>query len=351
MPAAMFQSINIGGGYGTGRELIEYFTRFGPQGGILGFCLTAAVMGLVLGLSFEFARISRVYDYRKFFQKLIGSYWIWFEVIFLTIAMITLAVVAAAAENILKDLFDIPTYLVLLFMILVVGVLSFYGREAVKNALTSWSAVLYLVLAIYVVIVFIRYGAVIREEVIHGGVLPGWEMGALKYAWYCSATVPAILFAARDIATTREAVIAGFGSSLFFIFPAFMFHFSFMTDYPHIVTEALPVYSIMGMLNLPLLLGAYTIVLFGTLIETCIGIVQAVNERIDGALLDKGYATASRRARLIVGVGVLILCAMLSRFGIITLVAKGYGLMAWGFLVVYIIPLFTIGVVKMRRNE
>lgn len=35
-PAAVFISVVMGGGYGTGREMIEFFTRYGLLGGLLG---------------------------------------------------------------------------------------------------------------------------------------------------------------------------------------------------------------------------------------------------------------------------------------------------------------------------
>ena len=36
LPGFVFQSIVIGGGYGTGRELVEYFLQFGPLGRAAG---------------------------------------------------------------------------------------------------------------------------------------------------------------------------------------------------------------------------------------------------------------------------------------------------------------------------
>ena len=36
LPGFVFQSMVIGGGYGTGRELVEFFLRYGPLGGLLG---------------------------------------------------------------------------------------------------------------------------------------------------------------------------------------------------------------------------------------------------------------------------------------------------------------------------
>ena len=42
IPGAVLQSVMIGGGYGTGREVVEFFTRFGALPGLAGLVLAAA---------------------------------------------------------------------------------------------------------------------------------------------------------------------------------------------------------------------------------------------------------------------------------------------------------------------
>ena len=46
----------IGGGYGTGREVVEYFTRFGAGPGLLGLALAGVGIAVVFALSLELAR-------------------------------------------------------------------------------------------------------------------------------------------------------------------------------------------------------------------------------------------------------------------------------------------------------
>ena len=48
VPAAVFVSVVMGGGYGTGREVIEFFTRYGLLGGLLGTAVAACVFATVL---------------------------------------------------------------------------------------------------------------------------------------------------------------------------------------------------------------------------------------------------------------------------------------------------------------
>ncbi len=43
LPGFVFQSIVIGGGYGTGRELVEFFLREGPAAGYLGMLVATLI--------------------------------------------------------------------------------------------------------------------------------------------------------------------------------------------------------------------------------------------------------------------------------------------------------------------
>lgn len=49
-------------------------------------------------------------------------------------------------------------------------------------------------------------------------------------------------------------------------------------------------------------------------------------------------------ARPVVAVTLLVVGALLAQFGLIGLVARGYGTLTWVFLVVVLVPLLTLGV-------
>jgi uncharacterized membrane protein YkvI len=73
LPGFVFQSVVIAGGYGTGRELAEFFLTYGPLGGLLAMLLvTTTIWSAVCASSFEFSRLFRSYDYRGFFKHLLG---------------------------------------------------------------------------------------------------------------------------------------------------------------------------------------------------------------------------------------------------------------------------------------
>ena len=109
VPAAVFVSVVMGGGYGTGREVVEFFTNYGLLGGLLGIGVAACVFALVLACTYEFARVFQVYDYRSFFARLIGPFWVCFEILYLLLFLLILGVVGSAAGNILEEEFGISS--------------------------------------------------------------------------------------------------------------------------------------------------------------------------------------------------------------------------------------------------
>ena len=76
---------------------------------------------------------------------------------------------------------------------------------------------------------------------------------------------------------------------------------------------------------------------------TAVGLLHGLNRRI-GFWLDR--VTGRERQRWLgpFASGALILLSLLlAKLGLITLIARGYGTMAWGFLAVYLLPLILRG--------
>ena len=72
LPGFVFQSMCIAGGYGTGRELVEFFLRFGPAGGLQGMIPATLVVSAGCIVAFELARMTKAFDYRSFLRILLG---------------------------------------------------------------------------------------------------------------------------------------------------------------------------------------------------------------------------------------------------------------------------------------
>ena len=349
VPGAVFQSVMIGGGYGTGREIVEYFTSFGALGGLLALGVAVVVLAVVLALTFELARLFGAYDYRSFFQQLLGNGWIAFEILIILQFLLVLAVLASAAGNILRDHFSLPYGLGLVFMLTVVAVLTFYGRELIVRVLTFWSLFLYTVLIAFVIQVFSGDWTVISAALQDAEILHGWSWSGFKYALYNLAAAPLLLYTAKSFTSRRESLHSGVIAAVIAALPALMFHLAFFAAYPAVLEQTVPVYWMMNALGMTTLVTVYSVMLFGTFIETGAGMLQGINDRIEVYLTEKRGTGTTRTVHATLAICAIAISALLSLAGITTLIAKGYGTMAWGFFIIYIIPLTTIGLARIAR--
>ena len=203
VPGAVFQSILVGGGYGTGREVLEYFTRFGALGGLWAAAVALVIFCIVLSLTFEIGRIFSAYDYRAFFKLLLGRFWFIYEIAGFILMMLVFAVLISAGSGVLSERFGVPVWVGMSLVFLLVGGLEFMGREVVMKVLTFWSVVLYVVFATFLFLVFNAIGDQMLEVFQTGEVHAGWGESGFKYAMYNMTGAPIILYVAREF-TSRK---------------------------------------------------------------------------------------------------------------------------------------------------
>jgi len=349
LPGAILQSVNIAGGYGTGRELVEFFTRHGMANGLAGMLLATALMSTVFAVSLALACRFHAYDYRSFFKVLLGRAWFLFEMLAVALFILVLAVMGAAAGEILSREVGLPRAAGGGALLAAVVTLNYFGRDWVTRVLAGWSAFLYVVFFAYFLAVLALSDPVPADAL---DWQPGgaWALSAFQYTLYNVAAIPVILYAARAIETQRQAVLAGLAGGVITMLPAVMFHLSCLTAYPHVIEETLPVYYMFERLSLPLLHGLYLLMLFGTFVETGAGNIQGLIERLDNWWRERRGVTLSRSTHAGIAALALGLSAVLSLVGVVDLIAGGYGRIAWGYLVVFVIPLFTVGVYRLLHK-
>lgn len=350
VPGLIFQSVLIGGGYGTGREIVEYFMKYGPLGGMLGmFLLTLVLWSLMLAVTFEFSRKFKHYDYRSLLLDLLGRFWLVFEIIFIALLIVVLAVIGSAAGVILRDFFGFPYIVGVGIMLAAVGFLTFKGSGLIERFLTAWSIFTYAVYVLFLIIAVIKFGPLIQKNLTGGIILPKWAIGSFKYSLYNMCVFPAVLFCIRNIETRKEAISAGVLAALIGILPGFLFYIAILGHYPEVISEEIPAVFVIQKAGVPFLLVAFLVMLVGTLVETGTGFIHSVNERVQSAFQARGKVFP-RWMRPVIAVLMLLVGLGLSTFGIINLVAKGYGLMSWGIFFIYIVPLMTLGLYKILKN-
>lgn len=350
VPAFVFQSVVIAGGYGTGAELREFFLEYGAIGGLVGMLAISMVMWAVIcAASYEFARVFKTYNYRSFFKELLGKFWFLYEICYIVLLMIVLAVVASSAGTILTELFGWDYNIGVGILMLGILALVYFGTEAIENVLSFWSFVLYAVYILFMLVVFVKYGGNISNALANGTMEPGWLMGGFKYGVYNLGIIPAVLFTLRDIETRSEAVIAGLMSGLIGMLPALFLYLSMLGYYPEIMDATVPTVYMLSNLGMDWLNIVFQIVLFGTFIETGAGFIFAVTERVDEALVERGK-TPSKALSVVITLALIVMGVFIAQFGLLSLIAQGYGTITWGFFFIYVVPVMTLGIYKVQKR-
>lgn len=351
LPGLVFQSVVIAGGYGSGREIVEFFLTIGPRSGLLAILIATAVWSLVCAVSFEFARLTGSRDYRSFFDHLLGRMGSTvYEVAYIGFMAIVLAVIAALAGSLLRDTFGVPYLMGVSLMVAVIGLLVFFGTDSIQKVLSAWSVVLYVVFAIMFAWAMRSFGPDISTAFGETSEASGsaWLQG-LKYAGYNLAVIPALLFSLESVRTRRQAVIAGVLAGPLAMIPALLFFVAMVGLYPEIVPEEVPANFVLDALGSGWFLITFQIMLFGTLIETGTGMIHGVNERIASRLALGGKEMAPG-FRVGIAVAFLVAAAGIAQFGLIGLIARGYGTLTWVFILIYVVPILTVGVLRILTD-
>jgi uncharacterized membrane protein YkvI len=348
LPGLAFKAVVIGGGYATGRELAEFFLPSGPWGGIVAMALATVIWSTVCVATFLFARASGARDYLTFVRALLGPGWVAFEIAYVLFVVLILAVFGAAAGAIGAATLGLPTLAGTLALMAAIALVTAYGTPSVERLFTYVSFLLYGVYALFVLLALTRFGDRIAQGFATHAPLHGWVAGGVTYASYNVVGAIVILPVLRHLTSSRDAVLAGVIAGPLAMLPALMFFSCMMAYYPEIGAATLPSDFLLQRLDLPLFRYLFQLMIFCALLESGAGAVHALNERIGNAWRRRHGTPLGRRARLGIALATLAVCMLLAeRFGLVTLIARGYRLLAWVFLLVYVLPLFTVGVSRL----
>lgn len=385
LPAVVLQSVLIGGGYATGREIVAYGARFGVRGWI-------AILGIFLGFTltafftFEVARRFRSYEYKSFIRHLIGPAWPAFDLLYVVMALVIIAVMASAAAHILEETLGVPSLAGTASVVLIVGVLSYHGASVIEAFKSAGTALLYLAYLTFSALVLAA-----RHEAL-AAVFAGWGAGGasggaagtlaggaadtaaaavdpnaslaailgtgILYVGYNLAVYPTALYTLHRQRRRRDTAWAALIAGVLMTVPFALTWLCLMTFYPEpaVFDAPVPWLPMLRSLGEPWLVGVFGVVIGWTLVETSVGLIHALLDRVDADLAraESGpLADITGLSSLQSGVlaaGTLIGAAFLSRVGIIALVSKAYSYLGYAFIALFAVPLLTVGAWKVLRG-
>lgn len=365
LPALILQSVLIGGGYATGREIVEFGAKYGAAGwlSVLAIFLGFTIMAV---LTFELARVFKVYDYKSFISELIWKFWPLFDLLFLVMAVLVIAIMAAAAGEIVEQTVGIPYLVTIVAIVILVGILTYFGARLIEEFKTVGTSLLYLGYIVFGLAVIIplwgdisaTFAAYETGYVDDASLGPVLQSGIL-YVGYNLVVFPAVFFALHRQATRKETVVAGILAGLLMTIPFALTYLALMAFYPAegVMGAGVPWLPMLEEVGGGWLVLMYGIVVGWTLIETSVGLIHAVIDRIDKNIEDIQVAMfedlegLSRMQSGALGAAILVGALLLAQVGIIPLIAQGYTLMAYFFLALFALPLLTVGVYRIANPD
>ena len=359
LPGIVLQSVLMGGGYATGREIIEYGGKFGAYGWISGV-FTLIAFAIIAILTFELARIFRIYDYKSIVKQIIGPFWPIYDILYVLLLFIIISVMASATGEILQQTIGLHYMFGVTILILVVAFLNFFGSAFIAKFETYGTIALYIAYIVFTIMVITAKKDNISEVFATANTSAVSNISLFTVVWtgliysaYNISAVPAGLFTLRAQTTRKETIISGIISALLMTIPWFLTYFAIMGFYPD---ERVMGATVPWLIMLQSVSGSIIpVIVFGvvagwTLIETATGMIHALIERLDQAMEDADKEPLSAKARGGITAIILVVALVFSRIGIINLISTGYQVIAYGFMLCYLFPLLTVGLYKVIKH-
>jgi uncharacterized membrane protein YkvI len=330
---------------------------------VLGIWIGFSIMAV---LTFELARVFGVYEYKSFIKELIWKGWPLFDVLFLAMAVLIIAIMASAAGEIMEETLGVPYLLGILVIITVVGVLAYYGAWLIEEFKTIGSVGLYIAFIAFAgIVIAATWGEITStfatadssyvDDATTGAVI----QSGILYVGYNLAVFPAVFFVLYRQTTRKETVTAGALAGTLMTIPFALSYVAMMGFYPQesVMGAPVPWLPMLDAVGGTALIALYGVVVGWTLIETSVGLIHAILDRIDADIDDVDVGPLeetqglSRFQRGALGVGILAGAMVLSQVGIIALVSAGYTIMAYFFIALFAIPLLTVGVYRIVNPD
>ena len=358
LPGIILQSVMIGGGYATGREIVEYGAKYGALGWLSGLG-TFLGFAVIAALTYELIRLTKAYDFKTFMKTIGGPLWIVFDIVYLLFMVVIIAVMASATGNIVEQTLGLNYWVGVVAITVVVAILNFYGSRLIERFETLGTVALYAGYIIFSVLVIGTFGKNISTVFAnHDTSFIGGSVSAGKALWsgvlYCAynlVVMPATFFTIERQTRRVESVVSGIIGGVLATIPWFLTYFAVMCFYPNpdVLGASVPWLAMMQGTAGPVVIAIFGIVMGWTLIETSTGIIHAALERVNNGLKEAHKPPMTGKQRVILTIIVLVGSMVLSKVGIIDLIATVYNALSYAFLAIYVLPLITVGVYKIFK--
>ncbi len=255
-------------------------------------------------------------------------------------AIIAISVVISTVATTASIHFNYNYILMTLLILMLLTMLSFLGNEWIIRYKSIGSILLYVVYIFFFISIFFSKTEI--KEVNNAVSLKAdWIISSITYVCYNLVAVPACFFTVKALKTKKEILWASIIGGILAILPMLLL-FLMLYDESALFNETLPLLNLIEAYLGKSVLLIYYLILIYTLSETGIGLIHAISDRIESHLHYFKKITFTKVHKAIIAIITSVFAFALAQFGVISLVGDWYGNAAWGFFLLFVLPLIFI---------
>ena len=362
--AFVWFTTQFGGGFASGAQLLVYFVNFGI------WTLITPILAQAMGAFFQwyglrYAYRHKTYDYRSFTDSFFGKYKNIFsnlyEVVYICLICLAPSVAFATGGSTLNELAGIPYIICTLIIGIAIFALTIFGTEMVRKAASTISIIIIVgLLCVYIPNIFAQWGT-ISENISVMAATPAPLFPALKqcflYGAFQLASIGLFMQHAKsftDESQAKKSMVFGFLINASVIFMCTIGMIAIINN-PQLHEVSVPTLLLVKTgVGSTFLTPVISVLIIMGAISTAVNMIAGVVARYVHTLEKnetKEVANSKRKKRTIVIALIAdVLAFSIAQFGLIPLIAKGYGYLGYLTIVVIVIPFIVHMIVNRGKT-
>lgn len=355
--AFVWFTTHFGGGFASGRQLVDFFVSYGWYA-LITPVLSIAIVTAVLYYAWSFAVTYKTFDYRawgnQYFKPFEAIFSNAYEVMYILILLIASAVAFATGGTVMKQILGTPYVMNTVIVAVFIFFLTIFGAEMVRRAASTMAVIIIAGMTfIYVanlVTNFPKLLEVIRTAPSPKGFVEAF-WASMKYAGFQACAMGAYIAVADALTTRGDARKTSVWGFLINAGVLWLATAGVLLHYPAILQESVPVLYVAahgggGAFGTAIV----SLLIFLAVISTGVSLIFGGARRIVAFWgRTRGSSVAGdRKVNIAASLIYVLITWGIALFGLIPLVAKGYGYMGTLSFPLLILPVVLIGLLRSK---
>ncbi|ABR46672.1 Uncharacterized membrane protein [Alkaliphilus metalliredigens QYMF] len=363
--AFVWFTTHFGGGFASGAQVIQYFVKFGWFA-IFTPIISQLIIAIVLYFAWKFALEKKMFDYRdwanEFYKPIQGIMSNVFEIMYNLVLVTATAVAFATGGATIEGVFGTPYLLNTVVIAMALLLLTIFGAELVRKAASIIAVIIISgVVLIYVPNVISSFGQITKNVAdLRSGAIQNdtsffsamWS--SLVYAGFQTTCIGAYIVHSnilKDKSDAKKAALWGFIINSTVLMLSTLGILAFYND--GVLTESIPaLFVVRNGVGSSWMVPLISILIILGAVSTGVNLIYGISRRIVNYLGRSESPAVFKEKERTRNIGASALYVAITwsiaQFGLIPLIAKGYGTLGYISIFVIILPVIIKGIIGLK---